>query len=395
MIDIPVLSRGVLVAKYLYWRNNSLWCRYPLPDKPAAYALDIHRFNKSKAETDRCLRLAELRLSEWRVASVTGELTAKRVKEYSPTFRRLCRRYWCNHLRWEKSGMNERYHLVHSYKHFGPIPAKEITRDDIENWRQKMIRDGSSINSVNNRYAYMQAVYSWSNSESDPKKRLNYDPTVGIKKVPNGKVRTFLLTPEKFERNYGFLKNGEKWKPEHKPKHAGWWKFTPDTRFAFFYLMLWETGRRPEEVSQYTWEMVNTVEVKGREIHIFSVPPEINKTNKFQNVIISSRLWYEMSQLAYRKGLVARNEDGNRWQHWDRHKMKLDNKFGSDAGWIRDTRRGFVTRKRTGEGFDESIVMMQSGHTTREIFRRYDIKLIEEQAKMFEQIVENEENKTG
>lgn len=387
------------MAKHLYWRNNSLWCRFQIPGKPKRYPLDIYRINKSKAETERCIRLGELKISEMRVKSVTGELTARRVKEYNPTYRRICRRYWCNKLRWKKSGKNELYHLLHSYKHFGTRFAKEITKDDVENWRQKMIKTGSSINSVNNRFAYLKAVYSWSNSESDQKKRLNYDPTIGLEKVAGGEVRTFLLTEDKFERNYQFLLNGEKWKPEYKPKHAGWWRYTPDPRFAFFYLMLWETGRRPEEVSNYTWEMVNVVDIKeadgsSREVRFFSVPPSLTKTKKFQNVIISDRLWSEMHQLAYRSGLIARNANGQQWRHWDRHKVKLNDKFGADAGWIRDTRRGFVTRKRSGEGYDEATVMMQSGHTTREIFRRYDIKDIAEQAGMFK-TGKNKAEKTG
>lgn len=370
------------MAKYLYWRGNSLWCTFPLPGKPQKYPLGIKRRKPTRQETDRCIQLGELKLSEFRVKSVTGELTAQRKKEYNPKYWRLVGRYWYYSLRFKKSAKDDRSHLKHSLKRFGACYAKEVTRENIEVWRQEMKQAGSAVNAINNRYAYLKRAYNYSNEESKPELRINHDPTIGMKKMKGGNIRSFLLTPEKFERNYEYIRNGEKWAAKPN-KHCGVWKCPPDPRFAFFYLLCWETGRRPEEVSQYTWEMLNTVKIEGREINFFSVPPELAKTDTFDNVIISDRLWHEMHQLGYRKGLVARNSTGSRWKHWDRHKRKLETKYGQDAGWIRDTRRGFVTRKIVQEGFDEGIVMKQSGHRTRETIKRYRINQLKDQATLF------------
>ena len=67
-----------------------------------------------------------------------------------------------------------------------------------------------------------------------------------MKRMPGGKVRTFLLTKEKFERNYKFFKSGRKWQNRKPNKHCGEWETPPSPGFARFYLGLFETGRRPE-----------------------------------------------------------------------------------------------------------------------------------------------------
>jgi hypothetical protein len=364
--------------KYLSWRGNTLYCSYPVPGKPERYSLEI-RTTGSATDRARCEREGERALASLRTQTVTGkffDIEKEAPKIYNPTFRRLCRRYVCNHLRFQKSGRNEIYHLMHAYRHFGKRIAKEITRDDINSWRQKMVRDRAAINTVNNRFAYLGAVYAWANSEDDLKKRLYYDPTTGMKKnkkLPGGNVRKFVLTAEKFERNYAFLRDGQEAKEGTRKLHATPWAVTPCPRFAMFYLALWETGRRPNEVSQYTWDMVHEQMIDGIQVHAVSVPPAITKTDEGDTVFLSDRLWKEVSQLGYRQGFIFRNAEGERWKHWNRHKAKLQEKFGIDAGWIRDTRRGFVTHKCEVEGHDPAHVKACSGHKTDSIFNRYRI----------------------
>jgi len=364
--------------KYLFWRGNSLYCSYPLPGKPERYPLKIH-CTGSVTDKRRCEALGAAALASLRTKLAEGRFFDKDSREeaapkfYNPTFRRLCRRYVANHLRYQKSGRNEIYHLMHAYRHFGKRIAREITRDDVEAWRQKMIQDGAAVNSVNNRTAYLRAVYAWSNSESDLKKRLGYDPTIGMEKIKGGNIRQFVLTEEKFERNYAFLRDGQLAREGTRAKHATQWAVAPCPRFAMFYLALWETGRRPNEVSQYTWEMIQELDFDGRKIHAVYVPPGIAKTDEPDIVPISDRLWNEVSQLGYRTGYIFRNAEGDRWKNWDRHKQKLEKKFGLDCGWIRDTRRGFVTHKCEVEGHDPAHVRAISGHRTDAVFNRYRI----------------------
>jgi hypothetical protein len=119
--------------------------------------------------------------------------------------------------------------------------------------------------------------------------------------------------------------------------------------------------------------MVQELDIDDRKIHAVFVPPAIAKTDRPDIVPVSGRLWSEIIQLGYRVGYIFRNTEGNRWQNWDIHKRKLEKKFGPDCGWIRDTRRGFVTHKCEVEGYDPAHVRAISGHRTESMFNRYRI----------------------
>jgi|GEM_PF-3947236 len=363
--------------KYLFWRGKSLYCRYPISGRPERYPLGIHTTG-SPADKKRCIAEGEKALAKLRTMAVEGAFfdikkPEKEPKTYNPKYWRIVGRYWVNHLKYQKSGNNERYHLMHSLKAFGRRYAKEIFREDIERWRNDMRQNGVAVNTINNRFAYLCRVYSYANSESNPAYRLSFDPTVGMQKMSGAKIRTFLLTPERFERNYATLRDGVRWNGRKPNKHMPGFRIAPSPRFALFYLALWETGRRPLEVSQYTWEMITELVIDGEVCRVFMVPGAITKTDEPQPVPISDRLWAEISRLGYRQGYVFRNEDGERWRHWDRHIGKLKALYGDTAGWARDTRRGFVTRKCELEGCDPMHVRQCSGHRTESIFRRYRI----------------------
>lgn len=380
VITVQPLIRACLM-KYFYWRGRSLWCTYKLPGKPNQWPLDIKRLSDSKTEVQRCLRLGEERLAALRATFALEDTiyATEKVIEYNPSYCALSIIYYHNHLKLQKSGRREWNHLKFSQIHFGKLLAKEITREHIEAWRQGQKEKGLSINLINNRWSYMKAVFNWANSENNSQYRLTTNPFIGMKKLKGAVIRQFVLTKEMFERNYLFLKNGKRWPGEKPNKHCSSFKHPPAPQFALFYLALWSTYRRPEEVSQYTWEMVRIIEMDGKEIHAFMVPPEICKTDKPSTVIISDRLWFEMNQTAIRTGLIFRNEQGDRWQNWKRHREKLKEEFGESAGWIRDTRRGGITHMVEIRNIDPLHVRMQSGHKSNAVFERYRIGKLEGQ----------------
>jgi integrase len=353
--------------KYLFWRGQSLYCRYPIPSKPESYPLGIYSTG-TPLDRQRCLRSGEQAISEIRVFLAQGkpfeikeggifeikEMPKEEPKKYRPKYGRLVGRYWYFHLRFTKSAESERYHLIHSLRKFGQEYADEIYREDVELWLNEMKGRGDSINAINNRFSYLRATYRYANGENNPKWIFNYNPLRSLKSLPGANIRTFVLTKEKFERNYEFL-------------------IKRNPRFALFYLALWETGRRPWEASQYCWEMIREVMINGERVHILSIPPMIAKMDDFDTLPISPRLWSEISQLGYRHGLIFRNEDGQRWLQWSCHKASLEKAFGADCGWIRDCRRGMVTHKTEIEGCDPLHVRAVSGHRSNSVFERYRI----------------------
>jgi hypothetical protein len=191
------------------------------------------------------------------------------------------------------------------------------------------------------------------------------------------------LTKDKFERNYDLFKNGLKWRTGKPNRHCTEWEVAPEPRFAKYYLGLFETGRRPLEVSQYGWEMISSLEVDGRTVRFFNVPPQIVKKDQFNVVIISDRLWNEISHETDRTGLVFTNKNGTQWKNWDKHKAKLEKIFGADCGWIRDCRRGFVTHKAEVEKKDPRHIKDQAGLKTNSIFDRYRIGKLQNQIDLF------------
>ena len=364
--------------KYLYWRGNSLWCRYPIPGKPEMYPLGIHTTG-TPADIKRCMAEGEKALAKLRTMAVEGAFfdikkPEKEPKTYNPKYWRILGRYWYYHLRFTKSGKHERPTIKLSLKAFGARYARQIYREDIQAWRENLRHaQGYEVSTVNAAFKYLGAAYRYACSENNPRYRFDYNPVSGMKKMPGEKIRTFLLTPELFERNYATLRDGVRWNGRKPNKHMTGFRIAPSPRFALFYLALWETGRRPVEVSQYRWEMVVERPINGVKRYTFMIPPEITKTAEPAELPISERLWREMSQLGYRHGYVFRNEDGNRWKNWKRHMGKLKALYGDTAGWARDTRRGFITRKVEIEGFAPAHVKEVSGHKTYSTFDRYRI----------------------
>lgn len=365
------------MAKYLYWRGNSLWCRYKVPGWPDKYPIKIKASSTKKTERATLERtLGEPTLSRIK-AAVVDERVRKELahlffenskkhkqapekveeKPYNPKYWRIVARYWHHHLRHQKCAPKDKYHLKASLAKFGDRYAKDIHSEDIADWLHST--GDRAVNTRNLRLAYVKQVFKHANLETNKKYRLEHNPAATLSKLPGAKVRQALLTPASFQRNYDWLVS------------EGY------GRYAFLYLMCWETGRRPEEVAQYQWEMVTDRETSTGPVPVFVVPGNITKTNKAQDVVISTRLWDAMQQLGYRHGFVARNADGGMWQNWWRYIKKLRLHFKDEAVWLRDSRRGFTTRKIENEKKNPFHVMRSGGWTTMSTVKRYNIGQID------------------
>ncbi len=361
--------------KYLYWRNLSLWCTFQLPGYPPRYPLNIYAINDK--DKSRCMKLGEVELARLRTAAFTGKLLDKEQvkREYHPTYARLVGRYWYFHLRFEKCARDDRYHLLASLRHFGKRLAEDIKKTDVILWREEQ-KHSRAVNTINNRLSYMKSVFLWAQKEEDDYK-VHYNPCEDVEKLPDGNVRTFVLTQEQFEKNYLLFRNGLPYK-ERPSKHHSFYRIPPNPNFAKFYLALWETLRRPVEVSQYTWEMITTHIIPNpdgtcSDVRVFEVPPKLAKTKQYATVIISDRLWREISGTLHRTGLIFKNSHGERWTDWAWQQKQLRKVFGDKAGVIRDTRRGSITHITEVEGADPKHVKLQSGHKTNSMFDRYRI----------------------
>ena len=134
------------MSNYLFWRGNSLYCCYPVPDWSRRFPLKIYRTRNTKAETSQLERQGRQLLAQIQSCVSHPEIKCKleallfdkkqpeEPKEYNPTYRRIARRYWCKELCKRKTGRNERYHLMHSYHKFGSKRWDEITKEEIEEW---------------------------------------------------------------------------------------------------------------------------------------------------------------------------------------------------------------------------------------------------------------------
>jgi integrase len=239
----------------------------------------------------------------------------------------------------------------------------EIDRTVIEQWMQELRRKNEfEVNSVNSTLAYLKAIFQYAVDErTELRYHIDYNPAKPVAKMKGGKVRGFVLTRERAMENY-------QWFKQNIPM------------FAPFYLTLVETGRRPVEVSQYTWEMIQDIEVDGRVVHVFTVSPELAKTNKPSILPIPESVWNAIREQAWRTGLIFRNTANHRWYSWQNPIERLREAFpGIEVGWLRDTRRGFATYKVQTCKMDRGAVKSVTGHKTDAMFDRYCITDIRSQ----------------
>ena len=360
------------IPKYLFWRGNSLWSRFPLPGRPARYPLEIYS-DGSATDKKNKENLGAAIIGKLSTEIIEGRFFDKKEAEvpvYRPKVWRVVGRYWYYHLRFKNlENRSAKHYARESLKKFGSLYWNEVTPERAESWLQGLRADGYEVNSVNSSLSFLKAAFQYCvNSPKmvrthipNPVKgnRLDKSPIAPVKKLKGGKIREYLLTEPTFERNY-------KWFSIYYPT------------FAVFYLCIWLMGRRPRELSLYTWEMITEREVKGEKIHCFSVPPEICKMQKPDLVPIPERLWQAIFSQGWRTGLVFRNTRNGRWKYWFDIWNKLKKAFpDSDPGVFRDGRRGFATHAVHVLHKRKEDVKAMTAHKSDSMFNRYCIGSLE------------------
>jgi integrase len=291
-------------------------------------------------------------------------------KPYNPFLSRLIVKYWMS-IRGKKSESSLHSPLIDVLRKFWGRKALDITSAEIEFWWQNELKTDKKDNTIRNILAMFSRVYNYTLLDSTERQILN-NPVKKCKK-PKYRSRIKVLTPELWERCYSAAKE-------------------TCIQFANFWLACWETGRRPGEVAQYTWEMTDL----NRKI--FRIPPEITKTDEPANVPISDKLADLLMTIG--PGTPTENvfidQKGNQWQGWRWNIIirEIRKKVGDDAVWVRDTRRGFITRKTEDEGFDSEWVRAITGQKNKALFEDvYRIKAMKNLRKVVNSTVGSEQQK--
>ncbi len=362
----------------LIFIGNVLYCTIQLPGYPRPFSL-----NPIKKRSNECVKNCEKlglevisiliskqiknelpNYTEFKKLLKSGKLfkEEKIQKDINPKYWRLVGNYWYNKLQYKKSAKIEKYHLMHSLKKFGNLTIDKITDGLINKWINSM-KDVSEVNTINLRLSYLKSVFNYAIETG----KINTNPAKSIKKLQGGNVRSYLLYREEFERNYNFFVN-----------------ISPN--YALYYLALWETGRRPEEVASYKWSDFDKMRMG---IH---VRPEISKNNKYDFIPISNRLFSQIIIQFDKTGYIFKNSKGMPWIYTNSsgNKINSNNRFNAmlksefnSESVIRDTRRGFITRKiRDGHSIEN--VMLLSGHTTLSSINRYRIASDDEKRKVLD-----------
>jgi integrase len=155
----------------------------------------------------------------------TGEtnMTAARVKcnkllkegglipdnGYMPTFAEYARGWWewetCAYLKKRR----KRYSLTQTYannnkknlnnqllKYFGGMPLNKITRDDVENWFDKLIEEDYQNTTINGYYGTLKTML----IEAVARKLIEKDPTEKMGRLVNDRREIKIITPEEFRK---------------------------------------------------------------------------------------------------------------------------------------------------------------------------------------------------
>jgi integrase len=128
-------------------------------------------------------------------------------KEHIPTFAEYARGWWewetCAYLKKRR----KRYSLTQAYannnkknlnnqllKYFGDMPLNKITKDDVENWFDKLIEEDYQNTTINGYYGTLKTML----IEAVARKLIEKDPTEKMGRLVNDRKEIRIITPEEF-----------------------------------------------------------------------------------------------------------------------------------------------------------------------------------------------------
>ena len=240
-------------------------------------------------------------------------------------------------------------------KEFGDFILSTIKKSDIENFQQKLLRQGKAPATVDQIISKAKAMINAAFDDGivggDVLRAFKVDNTLR----PGSDVRNRILSPGEFEKLM-------KYSPDHlKPVIA-----------CGYY-----TGMRRTEILSLKWDKVNLNK------RMIQLEAKITKTEKIRKIPICSELYRIFVKLPNR--LKKYGQDNHVFQYRGKP-MKNINKglknacesakiiFGrkKENGFIfHDLRHTFNTNMRKA-GVQETVIMEITGHSTRAMFRRYN-----------------------
>lgn len=351
--------------KYLFWRNDNLWCRFPIPGKPKGYRYSLGikcspELSKAQAEL-----LAMQNGYKPMISEPDPSLFESMEKTWNPTLTDVLNRYYDRYLRYKTY---KECVFTQVKTDLGKKAWNDVTIQLLTEWVAQKRTQGFEIATlrlyltlVKGAYGYLayEELDNYYKLSDNPLERLRITKALGKQQA---NIRNHYVCEDDIERAIRFFDRA----------------FPP---FVPFYTALYLTGRRPMETAEWRWEWVTEEIVDGQIGHRITLPPSICKNRKISSLWIPDRLWTLMTQQGWRNGLIFRNPDSRhkekRWTccAWSYRIQKLKDEYPNDPVfadlWCRDTRRAYITREGRIRPIDR--VQLSVGHADLKSTLRYRV----------------------
>jgi integrase len=293
--------------------------------------------------------LAELFEQKTKITAFEGEYFKRTSRTVRKTVAEVWKDYQPKCQREVQSWQTDLGRAQHLIEHLGTEIAENLTERDIDKYREarlleKTVRGGPPTKcTLDHELELLKRMLNYAARSQ----LIRHNPIGHVQLLREPNTRDVVVTQAEFERLYE----------------------AAEAPLRPILLVAYETGMRKEEILGLRWERVN---LKAKQFRLLA---EDLKEKKSRIVVLGDRLVKVLDELPRStSGHVFVNPKTNtRWQDirrmWDRARKKsgIEKSF-----YFHDLRRSFITNARR-RGIPESVVMMMSGHRTREVFDRYNI----------------------